>query len=81
MGVCCGVFLEKTVQHNYLYLAIVFKVSEFPFVYLCPKDFFPESLLSTALVCVYINKENNYLYLFIKERKEDKVIVKDILYI
>lgn len=63
------VFLEKTVQHNCLYLTIFLKsVCSLLFI-LCLKKF-PESLLPTALVCVYINKQNHYLYLFIKERRQ-----------
>lgn len=78
MGGLLWVSFRENCTTQLFILNYFFKLSVFPFIYLCLKNFFPESLLSTALVCVYTNKQNLYFCLFIKERKDDKVIIKDI---
>lgn len=42
------------------------------FVCVCGGNFFPESLLSRDPICVYINKQNHYHYIFIMEREKKK---------
>lgn len=34
-------------------------------------NFFPESLFSTDPICMYINEQNHYHYIFIMERKKE----------